>query len=1245
MRVCLINLSKYLANFNKIWFFLFFVLFCTHYLHAVTFTWVTSGGGLYSSPSNWSPSGEPENPGDTAIFGSAISTPSTITLPTGGIPSATTFGLAAWNFGNINAYSISGTGTTVFLSEINIAGGGQGRHELVGGIAVSPASSTNTLVITNLGTNTFAINGRMLTNADGQIVRIAAGIVEYGLLSTNTNISSHQIEAGATLNLLGSQGVGNVTIASTGLLRHLNSNVIQPTATVNLIGGWDLNFSPVPETVSIETLNFTGGNIAANSGDTLNLNTLVMRGGLEIPQDLGFVTVGGFPLGMVRFDSTDGGTALLNNVDLGSTSRTWNIENGPAFSDMSIQGVITGSGFTKIGAGTLLIGGNIANTFTDLVSVQEGILRLAKGGFGANSVAIPGNAILLGGTIFHFDSNQYSSTSVVTMQAGTFDMGGSTQAMATLIFNGGTYVPGVLNLVGTGNALTMRGGNTLSGTVNLTSTTGGTVIFDSTIGMTADISAALSLGSIARIFNIADGSAAVDMLLSGFASGTGGITKTGLGTLSFSGATANTYTGLTTISEGTMLLAKGGGVTSIPGDVLINGGTLTNGATEQIADTSSLTLSSGSWVLSGNDEAIESFTFNGGSYLAGGATLSLTSTGTALTMRDVTLTGQVDLIGASGGDVVFDATNGGTATIDSIDLGLVNRTFNIANGSTDTDMVVNSSSSTGGGLIKQGAGLLELAGTHTYLGGAVSTIAEGPVRVTGTWATPTLNVSNPGILKGTGTIIGNVSLDGTIQPGNSIGTIFLVGVHTFNNGSVTEIEISPTATDLIDITGTLTINSGATLALFPEVATYPDDFSFPIITTTGGVSGEFTAVTTTNPLFAGDVVYTPTEVLLQLILIPFVDIFDAGNPGSISFCIDQEMNSSPDFEFVVSVLRGIPTLEGLTIAIDQIAPSEFNSLALSQENNTIRIRSMVTDRLFELYRCCRCYSNDCSWTAWGSAKADWYDQDCVKEFVGFRTYSGTAMVGVDFQDACNFIYGGGAGYSYSDLKWDQSRGDGNIHSAYFTLYYGWCTSCYFANLIALGTYSRYSEKRNLRFTAVEPFGGTVTIDRRAKGNFNGGEILGHLDLGFACSWGCLDIIPFGSLEYVYLWQADFTERGAGSLDLEFNSLNYDLLRFELGVNFAYCFTTCFGRKVSLDGKLSYVREDRFTGDRFRVSFEDTECVAKIRGLNPARNLFVPSGGVTIMSCDECKTFSLTYEAEVGSRYLDQNIGIQFICRF
>src|SRR5205814_408612 len=104
--------------------------------------------------------------------------------------------------------------------------------------------------------------------------------------------------------------------------------------------------------------------------------------------------------------------------------------------------------------------------------------------------------------------------------------------------------------------------------------------------------------------------------------------KNGTGTLSLgSGAgdfNANTYSGLTTINSGSLILNKPAGIVAIAGDVLAVGGTLTANRAGQFAPTSNVTLS-GSTIFFGDSNTIGSFTTNFGGYNATAGLINLTS--------------------------------------------------------------------------------------------------------------------------------------------------------------------------------------------------------------------------------------------------------------------------------------------------------------------------------------------------------------------------------------------------------------------------------------------------------------------------------------------------------------------------------------------------------------------------------------------------------------------------------------------
>jgi fibronectin-binding autotransporter adhesin len=124
-------------------------------------------------------------------------------------------------------------------------------------------------------------------------------------------------------------------------------------------------------------------------------------------------------------------------------------------------------------------------------------------------------------------------------------------------------------------------------------------------------------------------------------------------------------------------------------------------------------------------------------------------------------------------------------------------------------------------LEKYGEGALLLNGANTYTG--ETTVREG-------------------VLGGTGTI-GNVRIAqaATLAPGLSLG-VFHIGDATFEFGSTLALEFaSPTLADRLEVTGTVTIDSEAQLALALGYAvTGPDTFTILLNDGADPINGNFT---------------------------------------------------------------------------------------------------------------------------------------------------------------------------------------------------------------------------------------------------------------------------------------------------------------------------------------------------------------------------------------------------------------------
>ena len=172
-----------------------------------------------------------------------------------------------------------------------------------------------------------------------------------------------------------------------------------------------------------------------------------------------------------------------------------------------------------------------------------------------------------------------------------------------------------------------------------------------------------------------------------------------------------------------------------------------------------------------------------------------------------------------------------------------------------------------GGLTKIGAGSITLSGNSAYAG--TTTVSAGSLYVDGSIASPNTSVAPGALLGGQGTIGGNVINQGTVAPGDPR-TLTINGNYEQASGGLLKIVIEgtdPADFDHLDVTGTFTLDSGATLEF---------DFIDGFAPKAGDIF-EFLAAGATNPnnsSFA-QVLITGLEPGFDYTVAP-----DTANPGS-----------------------------------------------------------------------------------------------------------------------------------------------------------------------------------------------------------------------------------------------------------------------------------------------------------------------------------------------------------------------------
>jgi autotransporter-associated beta strand protein len=1073
------------------------------------------------------------------------------------------------------------------------------------------------------------------------------GVLQFSGSNANTYTGLTTINAGE-LRLNKTAGVnavgGSATINAGGTLSLQAADQIAAAGAVTISGGvFDMN--TFPETIA--RLVFSSGTFSQTGSTPITAPTLTLQGAGNA------LTVGTVTISNTVKIALTGTGAIVNtaatsgtinaDIDLGSSTHTVNVGAGGV---LLIQGAISGAGgLSRAGTGQLTLAGTTANTYSGLTTLGAGTTVLNKT---VGVTAIAGD-ILLNDNSAHLvwaASNQLLTSKTIT-DGGNIDMAGFDDTIGELIFNGGALITfvqgsvtaGTLSLNSPTTALSMQNATLptsgILGTIAITN--GGAVVFNGATG-TAVINSALSLGGLTTPFNISDGSTAIDMSVTSVISN-GAVTKLGLGTLEFTGAASNTYSGLTTVTAGTLSLNKTPGSNAFAGDVLINGGTLSLGATNQIPDTSNMTLSSGTFDMGGFAETINSLVFTGGTWNATGTTLTLASTGTALTMQNTTMTGGTVSLTGAGSFVVFDATNNGTANLNNVVLNAVTHTFNIANGSASTDMMVNGTLNGTGALIKQGAGSLALSGASSV--GGLTTVSAGKLLVDGSLSgAGALTVSSGAILGGVGTISKACTISGTLAPGDSIGTIHLVGAQVMATGSTLEIEVNPITSDLVDVTGTFDVQNGATLALLFDAGDYEIPFSRTIVQTTGGRTGQFTSVTNSMPLFSPHVTYTALNIILTVggdNFIPFSNLITKGNAAQVAHCLDVLPSpSGSDLAMVINDLRMLPTIAEVEAALLQMQPSAFTSLTLVQEETVLSIRNVIFNRLEAVAHSCL-LNGDSPFSVWVAPFADTSKQRNQNGEPGYTVWTPGLLAGYAGALSRHVTLGGSVGYTYSYLHCEQLRGHAVMQGINGSVYAKWGTERGYLESALTGAGNLYQTSRHILF------GTFPVIDRRATANHLGAESSFHLKGAYFFDVSNVVLSPFASVDYLFLYEGSFSEHGADSLNLSVQKKFSDLLNSEVGIDLSRCFLR---PEFSLTPylQLSALWEQRFLGSDEKSSLQGG-CFMETVGLNPSRLLGSIAAGINGALPGKPPFLSLYYKGKFGSHFRDHSLVLQAMVNF
>ena len=284
------------------------------------------------------------------------------------------------------------------------------------------------------------------------------------------------------------------------------------------------------------------------------------------------ITGGSVTVGNDGIIGTLGGTG---DITLSNATLVFNRSDAQIL-DRTIVG--TGGTFIKNGSNTLTM--NAANNTCDIV-INNGTLAARAGNWGTSFAAnrnITVNAPGILDTTTHALGGLGGAirpNNIVLNEDGIWMLNNEQQLPNTAL----TLTAGILN--GPGE---IRGGGTVASIAHASKS--------------SVINCGINNGNGAATFNVANGAVDQDLVVNGVISSGNGFTKTGDGKMVLSGV--NTYTGNTTVTEGTLELGSTGVlkfvVTNTANNKITGAGTASLDGSFNI-DTSAVTVTTGSWTL------------------------------------------------------------------------------------------------------------------------------------------------------------------------------------------------------------------------------------------------------------------------------------------------------------------------------------------------------------------------------------------------------------------------------------------------------------------------------------------------------------------------------------------------------------------------------------------------------------------------------------------------------------------------
>lgn len=552
-----------------------------------------------------------------------------------------------------------------------------------------------------------------------------------------------------------------------------------------------------------------------------------------------------------------------------------------------------------------------------------------------------------------------------------------------------------------------------------------------------------------------------------------------------------------------------------------------------------------------------------------------------------------------------------------------------------------------------------------------SFVDAGMLTVNGIFDPTNLTLFGGG-MRGTGSVDALVTnVAGVVAPGNSIGTLNIVGNYVQGAGGLLAIELSSTATDLLSISGTATLAGGVAFSAFGTPPLVGQTWTF--LNAAGGRAGTFGTVVDNLPgLLNPTVGYTANTAFVTISASTFCSVAGVTGPVRVPVCTVLDNPAAQAHPVLGPAITQLQLIDPGTIpaALEALNPTRAHAQGVQGLMYADLLKQQFGTRSHDLFDAAsggqqsallRLPSAQLATTApsietmVAAAEAataassagvslpngyGWYAAADYAEG-SFNNASGqddtdaaAFTLGIDYSNGATWIVG--AAVSYLTGAVDQEYGfGGSLESDGFAVsgYGDYRSGKFYADgYLSYGSIG-YDTNRTL---LVGPMTFASSV-----GSTDGSQIMAGVTIGHELfTAGMVEVGGVGGLYYVDMTLDGYTETGAGPLSAVIPERTIDSLKGSLGLEAVLALDSVFKPFA----RVQYVHE--FSDDAFAMTsaFAGAPAFAfATPGPQLGENWVTVGGGVSA-KIEDWGSLYVRYQGDIGRDNANQH-GISAAARF